>query len=62
MFRQIRDSNAPSQPLSKPAELVTGLGEALHRDDTPKRVSGLWCLLGGTGKDQDRSDVSGTEQ
>lgn len=34
MFRQIRDSHAPSQPLAKPAALVTGLGGVLHRNDT----------------------------
>lgn len=45
MFRQIRDSNAPSQPFSKLAELVTGLGVVLHRNDTPRQVSGLWYLL-----------------
>lgn len=37
MFRQIRDSHAPSQPLAKPAALVTGLGGVLHRNDTLSR-------------------------
>lgn len=34
MFREIRDSHAPSQPLAKSAALVTGLGGVLHRNET----------------------------
>lgn len=49
-----QDSNTPSQPFSKPAEFVTGLGEVLHRNDIPKWISGLGYLLASCGSGRQR--------